>query len=196
MSNANINLLPEGGLLYHLPDFAPKELADGWMHSIINDTKWLQEPITIFGKQIMQPRLTAWYGDSDKRYTYSGTTMHPIPWSNALLELKQTVEVLAQSEFNSALLNLYRNGTDSMGWHRDNEKSLGVDPVIASVSFGATRMFKVRKYKTKDKVLSFQLAHNTLLVMAGTMQTHWEHSVPKTARRAEQRLNITFRKIM
>ncbi len=149
----------------------------------------------MFGKEVMQPRLTAWYGDSDKAYTYSGITMQPHAWIKSLQEIKQKIEIVAAVTFTSALLNLYRNGKDSMGWHRDNEKELGNAPIIGSVSFGATRIFQFRNYKTKSDTKSFELTHGSFLLMCGETNHYWEHQVPKTNQPVKERINITFRVI-
>lgn len=141
----------------------------------------------------MQPRLTAWYGDAGKDYSYSGITMQPLAWTDTLMAIKQSADKVAGVSFNSALLNLYRDGKDSMGWHRDNEKELGTNPVIASVSFGAPRRFLLRHYTDKKLVREIVLTHGSLLLMRGETQHYWEHSIPKTAKPAGSRINITFR---
>jgi alkylated DNA repair dioxygenase AlkB len=143
----------------------------------------------------MQPRLTAWYGDPDKYYEYSGITMHPKKWTNTLLEIKHRIETLSPVTFNSALLNQYRHEKDSVGWHRDNEKSLGINPVIGSVSFGASRNFLFRHYADKTVRHSVELTHGSLLLMQGQTQHCWEHSIPKQTAATGPRINITFRKI-
>lgn len=141
----------------------------------------------------MQPRLTALYGDADKSYGYSGIVMQPNVWTRELKEIKLAVEKKSGHTFSVALLNLYRDGNDSMGWHRDNEKELGKDPVIASVNFGAKRRFQLREYITKSNLRNLDLTQGSLLVMQGESQHHWEHRVPKTSRFTEPRINITFR---
>jgi alkylated DNA repair dioxygenase AlkB len=141
----------------------------------------------------MQPRLTAWYGDHDKPYTYSGLTMQPHAWTNSLRAIKERIETVAGVRFTSALLNLYRNEQDSMGWHRDNERELGPHPVIGSVSFGATRIFQFRKYKTKDVKIPVDLSAGSFLLMRGETNHYWEHQVAKTNEPVKKRINITFR---
>lgn len=195
METKLLNLLPDNGILYKICNFINKDIVDEYHNNILHITPWKQEPITIFGKRVMQPRLTAWYGDSGKEYSYSGITMQPLPWTEELKLIKSHAEHHAGCTFNSALLNLYRNGADSMGWHRDNEKSLGYNPVIASVSLGAKRLFKVRRYTDKKQTINIELNDNTLLIMAGNMQDVWEHSIPKTTKQTEARINITFRQI-
>lgn len=187
------NLLPFDGDVRYFPALFTTQESDTLFHQLMEDIDWKQEPIKLFGKAVMQPRLTAWYGDADKSYGYSGITMQPMPWTTLLLQLKQKAEAIAGQGFNSALLNLYRNGQDSMGWHRDNEKELGRDPVIASLSFGATRLFKLRHVQDKKQVLSIALEPGSLLLMQGATQHHWLHQLPKTTLVTSPRINITFR---
>jgi alkylated DNA repair dioxygenase AlkB len=187
------NLLPDNGEAWLISHFLDDAEATRCMNALIEEISWKQEPIKIFGKTVLQPRLTAWYGDAGKGYSYSGIVMTPRPWTGTLLSLKKYVEVLAGTSFNSALLNLYRDGKDSMGWHRDNEKELGVDPIIASLTLGTTRQFRFRDYKEKSRQIEVELTHGSLLLMKGATQHHWEHSLPKTAREVGPRINITFR---
>ncbi len=144
---------------------------------------------------IMQPRLTAWYGDPDKKYSYSGITMAPTNWTTPLMAIKSRVDDCAGVQFNSVLLNYYRDGKDSMGWHRDNEKELGLNPVIASVTFGASRNFQLRHYRDKKSLVQVSLQHGSLLLMKGATQHFWEHQLPKTTKVMSPRLNMTFRVI-
>ncbi|MFT3824034.1 MAG: alpha-ketoglutarate-dependent dioxygenase AlkB [Chitinophagaceae bacterium] len=191
--NNDGNILPQQGDVKLFAHLFSAEESDDYFEKLLQQISWKQEPIKIFGKEVMQPRLTAWYGDKGKAYSYSGINMQPLEWTPALLAVKQRVEEVAGVYFNSALLNLYRDGKDSMGWHRDNEKELGIDPVIASVSFGGTRTFKLRHYDTKKNTVSVELTHGSLLLMQGQTQHYWEHSIPKTANAVAQRINITFR---
>jgi len=189
-------ILPKDGEVLLYPNFfSPKE-SDFYLSQLSEEIAWKQEPIKIFGKTVMQPRLTAWYGDAGKTYRYSGITMLPIHWTHNLLEIKRRIEGIAPDVFNSALLNRYRDQQDSMGWHRDNEKELGINPVIGSVSFGAPRLFRLRHYKNKTHTRSLELTHGSLLIMSGQTQHYWEHSVPKQAAVKGTRINITFRKIV
>ncbi len=190
---------------YDLPDadvsfidgFFSESLANRLFEQLITTTNWQQDTITIYGKKHLVPRLTAWYGDADKPYTYSGIQMNPKPWTIALNEIKQKVESEAATTFTSVLINYYRTGQDSMGWHRDNEKELGANPVIASVSFGQTRPFHLRhKFKKELPKLIIPLTHGSLLLMKGETQHYWEHQVPKSAKALEPRINLTFRKII
>jgi len=188
-----MNLLPyDGEVLFYPTLFSIKE-SDNYLQTLRQEIIWKQEPIKILGKEIMQPRLTAWYGEADKPYTYSGITMQPYAWTNSLLSIKEKIEYIAGTRFTSALLNLYRTGSDSMGWHRDNEKELGTNPIIGSVSFGATRNFQFRKYADKSNKINVELSHGSFLLMRGSTNHHWEHRVPKISEPINERINITFR---
>jgi alkylated DNA repair dioxygenase AlkB len=188
------NYLPHHGKVYYHSAVFEKGKSDILLTVLLQSIPWRQEPIRIFGKEVLQPRLTAWFADPGITYTYSGITMQASNWTDELLEIKQAAETLAGIEFNSALLNLYRNNMDSMGWHRDNERELGHQPVIASFSFGASRKFQLRMYKDKGDLISLDLQHGSCLIMAGETQHFWEHRVPKTAQPAGERINITFRR--
>lgn len=187
------NLLPHKGEAYFYREFFDKAESDLLYQKLLQEVNWKQEPIRLFGKEVMQPRLTCWFADEGKSYSYSGITMQGYPWTEALLKIKTAVERKAGVKFNSALLNLYRDGKDSMGWHKDNEKELGVNPIIASVSFGAIRTFQLREYHTKSSLKSIPLGHGSMLLMRGETQPHWEHRVPKTNKVNSPRINITFR---
>ena len=191
--NETENLLPYKGEVYLYPAFFTAEESSRYLHNLTNTVAWKQEPIKIFGKEVMQPRLTAWYGD--KPYTYSGITMQPLPWTPVLSAIKEKTENIAGVHFTSALLNFYRTGKDSMGWHRDNENELGVNPIIASVSFGQSRTFKLRDYYKKGNSISLELGNGSLLLMRGETQHYWEHCITKTAKDVGTRINITFRVI-
>lgn len=187
------NLLPFQGDVLYKEAFLSREDADNFLQQLQTEIHWKQEPIFLFGKKIMQPRLTAWLGD--KPYSYSGITMQPHAFGPAMMVIKNKVEAFTQSSFNTALLNLYRNGTDSMGWHRDNEKELGPTPIIASISLGAEREFQLRHYQTKEHVQKIPLQHGSLLIMREQTNTYWEHRIPKTSKPLSARINITFRQI-
>jgi alkylated DNA repair dioxygenase AlkB len=192
----NRSLLPFKGEASYWCSFFTQAEADSFLLQLVETIAWKQEPIKIFGKEVLQPRLTAWYGDEGKSYSYSGITMRPVIWTDVLLQIKQRVETIAGTSFNSALLNYYRNGQDSMGWHRDNEKELGINPVIASVSFGAARNFQLRLYGDKSRAKTITLTHGSLLLMRGETQHYWEHRVPKTTAALGARVNITFRVVV
>ena len=143
----------------------------------------------------MFPRLTSWYGDSDKPYTFSGITLNPHTWNKELLEIKNKIEPKCEVSFNSVLLNLYRDGSDSISWHTDAEKELGKNPIIASVNFGAERKFQIRHNETKEAI-EIILNHGSLLIMKGELQHFWKHQVPKTKDVLKERVNLTFRVII
>lgn len=161
---------------------------------LLENLNWKHEPITLFGKQVLQPRLTAWYGDKGVDYTYSGLKNEALPWTATLLEVKEMVERLSQKSFNSVLLNLYRDGNDSMGYHSDDERELGEEPVIASLSLGEVRRFNIKNKETGE-LISFDLPDNSLLIMKGDFQLKWKHAVPKTKRAVGPRINLTFRRV-
>lgn len=153
---------------------------------------WRQESVQLFGKQVPMPRLTAWYGD--KGYSYSGLYNKPQPWLPVLLALKEQVEQASKQPYNSVLLNLYRSGQDSMGWHADDEPELGAQPSIASLSLGGDRRFSFKHRSRKDlKATSITLHHGSLLLMQGATQHHWLHHIPKTKHPVQPRINLTFR---
>lgn len=233
MSNPviNRNILPIGKII-KMPDNSPTPQAQIWFYQdfftddnanriyneLLTNIKWRQDKIKLYGKEFLQPRLTAWYGEEGVKYTYSGITMYPEAWTDTLLRIKQQIEAainrkidsqdsqqdaIAQSpitqspiEFNSVLINRYRHGQDSMGWHSDDEPELGENPLIASISFGQTRRFLLRHRhdKTLPK-LEIPLNHGSLLIMAGQTQHYWQHHIPKTAKSVGERVNLTFRKI-
>lgn len=190
------NILPSKGEAILYAQFFSAEESDVYLTQLTNNINWKQEPIKIFGRTVMQPRLTALCGDTDKKYSYSGITMQPMQWTEQLLKIKAKIETIAGVKFTTALLNFYRHGNDSMGWHRDNEKELGRNPVIGSVSFGAARKFQFRNYADKKIVKNIELTHGSFLLMQGETQHHWEHQLPKTAQTILPRINITFRVIV
>ncbi|KIP77565.1 DNA repair protein [Vibrio harveyi] len=181
------------GRIYYDPNFLNNLEADRYFSNLRSTLPWQQERITMFGRSVLQPRLQAWHGDV--AYTYSGLTMSPHPWTPDLNELKARCEAIANVQFNSLLANLYRHGQDSMGWHQDNEPELGRNPVIASVNLGETRRFLLRNLHCKTQ-LEYELSHGALLIMAGELQHHWKHAVPKTAKPKGERINLTFRHIV
>lgn len=187
------NILPFNGEVFYHPDFFSTAESDHYLKRLVDSVPWKQEPIFLFGKEIMQPRLTAFYGDSGKDYGYSGIRMAANIWTPELAEIKQKIEAVAGVIFNGALINYYRDGNDSMGWHRDNEKELGKTPVIGSVSFGASRVFQLRDHATKKSLHSLRLAHGSFVLMRGESQQYWEHRIPKEPKLKEARINITFR---
>lgn len=184
----------ENGEYIFFPNFFSRAESDLLLKSLRNNIVWKQESMNMYGKKIDFPRLTAWYGNNDKPYSFSGITLQPLPWTSEILTIKNKIEPVAKTVFNSVLLNLYRDGNDSISWHTDAEKELGLNPVIASVNFGATRKFQLRHIKTKEK-LEIELTHGSLLIMQGELQHFWQHQVPKTSKPVGERINLTFRVI-
>jgi alkylated DNA repair dioxygenase AlkB len=205
------------GELYYAPHFLSKEESDWALDYLLDNATqdwkqsnwrtispeqiewkniaWRWDKIRMFGKWIPQPRYTAWYGDSDKAYTYSGLTMRPEPWNQGLVQMKEKIEQVLDFQYNSVLLNWYRDGQDHMSWHSDNEKELGKNPVIASLNFGASRRFLMRNNQNQEYKMEIPLHHGTLLIMAGETQHFWQHALPKSAKVKDTRVNLTFRKI-
>jgi alkylated DNA repair dioxygenase AlkB len=186
---------------YALPDAAVRlypallalEQADTLMAQLLADIAWQRDKITVYGKEYAVPRLTAWHGDPQLQYAYSGISAVTKPWTESLLVIKRRIEEVTDARFNSVLLNRYRTGADSMGWHSDNEPELGRNPVIASVTLGQSRPFHL-KHKTLTGVRqSLRLEHGSLLLMSGETQHHWLHQVPKSQRTMGERVNLTFR---
>lgn len=182
--------------VYYLPFLPLGRPAEAVMRHLIEEVPWRAQEIVVFGQKIMQPRLTAWYGDPGCAYAYSGIRLEPMPWSAMLREVKARIEVVAGENFNSVLLNYYRDAQDSIGFHSDDEPELGPRPVIASLSLGAERVF-VMKHKTERKrpPVRLTLASGSLLLMKGETQRHWRHGVPKETRPCGSRINLTFRRI-
>ncbi|CAH2939043.1 MAG: Alkylated DNA repair protein [uncultured Paraburkholderia sp.] len=174
------------------PDWLPPETAGQLLARVIGEVEWRQDTMGTPGGRVALPRLTAWQGDADAVYVYSGIRNLPHPWTPAVLELKAAAEAACNARFNSVLLNRYRSGADSMGWHADREPELGPEPVIASVSLGAARVFDLRHNRT-GALQSFSLKGGSLLVMKGKTQAEWRHRVPKEPRVSGERLNLTFR---
>ena len=183
----------DGGILRYFPDFFPGKEADDLFASLQTTIVWKQEQGR-FGHPF--PRLTALYADEGVVYTYSGVTYPSLIWTDELDAVRRRVEQAAGGPFNSVLLNRYRDGGDSIGWHADDEPEFGERPVIASVSFGGTRTFQLRHKTRKELKALVELTHGSLLIMRGGTQANWVHQVPKTARPVEERLNLTFRAIV
>ncbi len=181
--------LTDGGLVIYGEAFLPPDLASRYFVELTDRCDWEQKP-GVFGH--MQPRLTASYGDGGVTYRYSGTVNVARPWTATLLEIKEKIEAV-QGEYNYCLLNRYRSGSDSMGWHADDEPEMG--NVIGSLSLGATRLFRIRHNTTRE-TRTFPVGHGTLIIMAGTLQQFWKHDVPKTKEDVGERINLTFRKIV
>ena len=191
-------VLPGSGAgceLHYFPQFIDKAEADRLLMTLEERVAWRQGSIRIGGREVAIPRLNAWYGDVGADYGYSGIRLPTNPWFNELQTLRRQVEQAARHNFNSALLNLYRDGRDSVAWHSDDESELGNSPVIASVSLGAVRRFQLRQRQGSER-FALELEHGSLLVMAGATQHHWQHQLPKQPSVVEPRINITFRTIL
>jgi len=186
--------LPDAELEY-FPNFLNTEKADLLLQKLLKEVPWQQQNIKLFGKEIPQPRLTAFYAEQGISYTYSGLQLIPNSFSTELWELKQKTQDLSGFDFNTCLANLYRHGNDSMGWHADDEKVLGKNPVIASISLGGIRRFQFKHKTNKDLKESIELLHGSLLIMKGSMQHFWKHQLPTTKKEVAPRINLTFRKI-
>lgn len=172
--------------------FAPAQ-AQNYFQQLLSDAPWQQPDITVFGKTYATPRLSAWYGDEAARYSYSGITHQPLPWTPLLLQIKRVVELETGCAFNAVLLNRYRSGQDSNGWHADNEPELCEESPIASVSFGASRRFRLRNATEKSNTAAIELRDNSLLIMKPGTQRVLQHCLPKTAKLVGERINLTFR---
>lgn len=181
------------------PGFLCPAEASGLLETLANGLEWRQQDVFLFGKRAPQPRLTAWCSDPGINYSYSGLRLESGAWHPALRQLRERLETDLGQAFNSVLANAYRDGQDSMGWHADNEPELGPEPLIASVSLGATRRFRVRPRPGRasdEQPHSLELASGSLLVMRGQSQARWQHCVPKTKRPVGLRINLTFRQIL
>ncbi|GGO64191.1 alpha-ketoglutarate-dependent dioxygenase AlkB family protein [Bowmanella pacifica] len=187
-------ILPQAELDYR-EDFLSRQKADELLACFRQSLDWRQDFIKLYGKVVKIPRLQAWYGDPGSDYRYSGLTLSPLPWTESLAWLKQACEQACGHKFNAVLANWYRDGTDSMGWHADNEPELGQEPVIASVSLGTSRNLDFRHMASNEKY-RIALHHGSLLIMRGTTQQHWQHAIAKSRQVSEERINLTFRYIM
>jgi len=191
-------VIPLAGMEYQ-PAFLPPTEAFALLDVLEYELAWQQYKLVLFGKAVPQPRLTAWCCDAGVRYSYSGLRLVPTAWHPALLKLKRRLESEWGACFNSVLANAYRDGRDSMGWHADDEAELGAEPVIASVSLGATRVFRVRPRQggpSSPAGIGMKLEHGSVLLMRGNFQRRWQHCVPKTKRPVGLRINLTFRQIL
>lgn len=182
------------GAYIYIPNFYQPDKANSLFSSLREKIKWKQESMQMYGREVQFPRLTAWYGENDKPYSFSGITLQPFPWTSELMSIKKDIEPLSGVSFNSVLLNLYRDGKDSISWHTDAEKELGKNPVIASVNFGAERVFQLRHMQTQERI-DIPLKHGSLLIMLGELQHFWQHQIPKTKKPVGERINLTFRVI-
>jgi alkylated DNA repair dioxygenase AlkB len=193
--DSTLNLLPRDGSVFYYGSIFDHALADAYFEELMNSTNWSHDQVYIAGKMIQTARKVAWVGDSNYAYTYSGTTKQASPWTEVLLRVKLEVERRTDTKFNSCLLNLYNSGNEGMSWHSDNEKSLGINTTIASVSFGAERKFAF-KHKQTDETVNLILGHASLLVMKDETQHHWLHALMKSQFIKRPRVNLTFRTIL
>lgn len=187
-------IIPDGKLDYYPTFLSTKEANLLYAHFSAN-IPWQKDKITVYGKTYDQPRLTSLHSIDNKPYRYSNINMKPNPMTEELQRLLTKIETHTQHAFNAVLLNLYRDGKDSNGWHADNEKELGQNPVIASISLGEERYFHLKHRAIKEERFKLKLKHGSLLLMSGSLQHHWLHQIPKTTRPLQARINITFRKI-
>lgn len=187
--------LPDAEIEYY-PNFFSEAEASQMFQQLLKEIPWQQDDITIFGKKYKQPRLTSFFGNEGKPYSYSNITMEPHNWSELLLKIKSKVEQTTGKTYSSVLLNLYRDGKDSNGWHADNEKELGQNPAIASVSFGEKRTFQLKHNSLKEAKQNIVLENGSLLLMKGPTQHYWKHQIPKTSKPINPRINLTFRTIL
>ncbi|MFC7774013.1 alpha-ketoglutarate-dependent dioxygenase AlkB family protein [Flavobacterium sp. GCM10027622] len=195
-----MSLFPDEKIVFNLPDaeieyfphFLDRSVANDLFQKVLQETPWQQDDIIVFGKTHPQPRLTCLYGNEGKPYGYSNIVMNPHQWTPTMMYIKEEVEKTADVNFTTVLANYYRDGQDSNGWHADNEKELGRNPIIASVSFGTERTFQL-KHNTKDIKQQIVLQHGSLLIMKGSTQHFWKHQIPKTKKEIGPRINLTFR---
>jgi alkylated DNA repair dioxygenase AlkB len=187
--------LQDGEILFMRNFFTPTE-SKNYFELLQNNINWKQEEVKFYGKTFPVPRKTAWYGYEGFNYSYSGITCFPEIWTKELLEIKKEIEkFIPDEDFTSVLLNLYNNGNDKMGWHADDEKELGINPTIASVSLGETRRFDIKHKQNPELHYKFELTSGSLLIMRGALQHHWVHQIPAQKKVKEPRINLTFRTI-
>jgi len=190
-----MEIINNDGLVIYYGKVMDKDEADAYLENLLDTIKWKNDEAIIFGRHIITKRKVAWYGDDGYSYKYSGTTKQALSWTPELLELKKLTEQLTGESFNSCLLNLYHDGNEGMAWHSDDEKALGKDSAIASLSFGAERKFSLKHRLTKESH-SVLLENGSLLIMKGTTQTNWLHSLPISKKINSQRVNLTFRRMI
>jgi len=187
--------MPDAEVSYY-PNFYNASSASSYFNKLFHNIAWQQDIIKIFGKEIPIPRLQAFYGDEGLNYKYSNINLKATKWNNLLLKIKADIETTSNIKLNCVLLNLYRTGNDSNGWHADDESSLGKNPAIASVSLGANRYFNFKHKKNRALKTKIELQNGSLLVMKGKTQHFWYHQIAKTKKQVEPRINLTFRLII
>ncbi|CAA0123534.1 Uncharacterised protein [Halioglobus japonicus] len=184
--------IPDGDVRLYASLFSPSE-ANRLFEVLQREIQWQQETIRLYGRVHKLPRLTAWYGDPNITYRYSGITVESMPWIPALLRIKERIEQVSKARFNSVLLNRYRDGADSMAWHADDEPELGRNPIIGSVSLGQSRTLQMKHKLDKSNRLDIPLASGSFLLMQGEVQHHWLHQIAKSRRDLGERINLTYR---
>lgn len=193
-TNSNQNMLPFEGEAIHCGLVLDSAQCKHYFNTFLSANFWEHDQLIIFGKHLKTDRKVAWFGDQDYQYSYSNSIKKALKWTAELKSLKEMVELKTGEKFNSCLLNLYHNGNEGMGWHSDNEKELGVQPAIASLSLGATRKFLLKHNLTKQKI-ALVLEPGSLFLMRGETQEKWLHCLPKTKKTQNPRINLTFRYI-
>jgi alkylated DNA repair dioxygenase AlkB len=188
----SLNILPFGGEANYFGSILSYQETEYYLNRLLDTIKWENDQVVIYGKHITTKRKVAWYGDSNYAYSYSNTTKHALDWTEELIKLKDIVEKLTDTNFNSCLLNLYHDGEEGVSWHSDDEDALGKTPTIASLTFGAERKFSL-KHKINKQTVSLTLETGSLFVMKGTTQSNWIHCLPKMKNINTPRVNLTFR---
>lgn len=191
----SINLLPFDGEVFYIENFLNEKEQQFFFQALLKNIEWKADEVKIFGKHIITKRKMAWYANEEIQYTYSGISRKAILWNNELLALKNRIEKDFPDHFNACLLNLYHAGNEGMGWHSDNEKTIVENSAIASISLGAARKFSF-KHKISNQTISLNLASGSLLLMKGETQKYWLHSLPKSTKVLESRINLTFRRMV
>ncbi|HHJ35664.1 MAG TPA: alpha-ketoglutarate-dependent dioxygenase AlkB [Gammaproteobacteria bacterium] len=189
----SLNILPCDGEASYFGSILSHRDTDYYLEHLLDSIRWENDQVLIYGKRIITKRKVAWYGDSDYAYTYSNVTKHALGWTRELTDLKDIVEDITDTDFNSCLLNLYHDGDEGVGWHSDDETALGENPIIASLTFGAERKFSL-KHKVNKQVVSLTLESGSLFVMKGKTQSNWVHCLPKMKGISTARINLTFRR--
>jgi len=184
--------MKDADVIYY-PNFFTQEQSNAYFNTLLNTIEWQEDTIKVFGKTYLQPRLTALYANNKNPYSYSNIIMHPKAFTKELNDIKNKIEKAVHIKFTTCLANLYRNGNESNGWHADNEKELGKNPAIASVTFGAERMFHFKHKYNPNLKSKLILNHGSLLLMKGSTQENWLHQLPKTKKLIGKRINLTFR---
>lgn len=189
-------LISHQGTARYWSSYFDEEERSVYFKALMQEIAWEEGEIMLFGQRRKIPRLQAWHGNAGLSYTYSGVRLDPSSWTPTLTKIRKRVEAASETQYNSVLLNLYRDGQDSMGWHADDEAELGDNPTIASVSFGGERMFHLRHASRERETVRISLGDGSLLIMSGSLQHHWQHQIPKTRKLVAPRINLTFRKIL